>query len=408
MAKAGQTTGHSKIEIDTNGYRDYRGVPVFGAWLWNADLGLGLATEIDVAEAMSDYYQIRRTVFGVLGVTLFLSVGAVLLVLILGERTSHALMKARDNLEAKVDERTAELQENQKQLEAAVERSGLILDSAGEGIFGVDLEGKVAFINPAANRMLGYGPDELIGQAVHEKIHHSHADGSGYPKEECPMYLTYVDGTDHHVTDEVLWRKDGTPFPVEYTSMPIKKDGRVVGAVVTFMDITERRDMEAQLESTKSQLEYILDTGPIGVAFSTKGKIHFANPRFIEMFGVGVGDASPDLYVKPEERDTLISRLKAEGKVENYDVQLYNRDHQIRDILITYLPMTYDGEEGILGWLLDITDRKKAEKEIQEKYTELSRFRRMAIGREQKMIELKKEINELLEVTGNSGKYKIH
>jgi polar amino acid transport system substrate-binding protein len=126
------------------------------------------------------------------------------------------------------------------------------------------------------------------------------------------------------------------------------------------------------------------------------------------MFGVGVGDSSPDLYVKPEERDTLISRLKAEGKVVNYDVQLYNRNHEIRDILITYLPMTYDGEEGILVWLLDITDRKKAEGEIQEKYTELSRFRRMAIGREQKMIELKKEINEFLKATGNSEKYKIH
>ena len=408
MAKAGQTHGRSKIEIDTNGYRDYRGVPVFGAWLWNAGLGFGLATEIDMDEAMSDYYQIRQTVLGVLGVTLVLAVGAVLLVLILGERTSHALMKARDNLEATVDERTAELQENQKQLEAAVERAGLILDSAGEGIFGVDLEGKVGFINPAATQMLGYGPEELIGQAVHEKIHHSHGDGSSYPREECPMYRTYVDGASHHIVDEVLWRKDGTPFPVEYTSMPIKKDGRVVGAVVTFMDIAERRAMEAQVESTKSQLEYILDTGPIGVAFSTQGKIHFANPRFTEMFGAGVGDASPDLYVKPEERDSLISQLKAEGKVENYDVQLYNRDRQIRDILITYLPMTYDGEEGILGWLLDITDRKKAEKEIQEKYTELSRFRRMAIGREQKMIELKKEINELLESTGSSGKYKIH
>jgi hypothetical protein len=113
MEKAGQTYGHSKIEIDTEGYRDYRGVPVFGAWLWNADLELGLATEIDVAEAMSNYYQIRRTVFGVLGFTLLLSVGTVLLVLILGERTSRALMKARDNLEATVDERTAELQEKQ-------------------------------------------------------------------------------------------------------------------------------------------------------------------------------------------------------------------------------------------------------------------------------------------------------
>ena len=102
MEKAGQTYGHSKIEIDTKGYRDYRGVPVFGAWLWNADLGLGLATEIDVAEAMSNYYQIRRTVFGILGFTLFLSVSAVLLVLILGERTSQALRKSQDELELRV------------------------------------------------------------------------------------------------------------------------------------------------------------------------------------------------------------------------------------------------------------------------------------------------------------------
>ncbi|MGD8501262.1 MAG: PAS domain-containing protein, partial [Phycisphaerales bacterium] len=131
------------------------------------------------------------------------------------------LRHLNENLEAKVDERTVELQEKQKQLEAAVERSRLLLDSAGEGIFGVDLEGKVAFINPAANRMLGYGPDELIGQEVHKKIHHSHADGSVYSKDDCPMYLTYADGAEHHVTNEVLWRKDGTPFSVEYTSMPI-------------------------------------------------------------------------------------------------------------------------------------------------------------------------------------------
>jgi PAS domain S-box-containing protein len=408
MEKAGQTYGRSKIESDTKGYRDYRGVPVFGAWLWNVDLGLGLASEIDAVEAMSTYYQTRRTVLVVLVFTLLLSVGAVLLVLILGERTSRALMQARDNLEVQVDERTAELQEKQTQLEAALERSSLILDSAGEGIFGVDLEGKVAFINPAANRMLGYESDDLIGQDVHAKIHHSHADGSTYHKKDCPMYQTHRDGTEHKVVDEVLWRKDDQPFPVEYTSMPIQKDGRVVGAVVTFMDIAERREMEDQLESTKSQLQYILDTSPVGVAFSTKGKIHFANPRFEEMFGAGAGDASPDLYVNPEERDTLISQLKAEGKVENYDLQMYNRDRQIRDILVTYLPITYDGEEGILGWLLDITDRKKAEKEIKEKFEELRRFRRMAIGREQKMIELKKEINEHLKATGDSEKYKIH
>ena len=253
MENAGQTYGRSKIEVDTEGYRDYRGVPVFGAWLWNADMGLGLATEIDVNEAMSNYYQIRWTVIGVLGFTLLLSVSAVLLVLILGERTSRALMKARDNLEEKVEERTAELEERQEHLKAAVERSRLILDSAGEGIFGVDQDGKVVFINPAANRMLGYGPDELHGQDVHQKIHHSHSDGSVYPKKECPMYLTHADGSDHHVTDEVLWRKDGSSLPVEYNSMPIKKDDQIVGAVVTFMDITARKQMELEIFMAKEK-----------------------------------------------------------------------------------------------------------------------------------------------------------
>jgi len=425
MAKAGQTTGHSKIEIDTNGYRDYRGVPVFGAWIWNADLGLGLATEIDEAEAMSGYYQIRRTVFGVLGVTLFLSVGAVLLVLILGERTSHALMKARDNLEAKVDERTAELQENQKQLEAAVERAGLILDSAGEGIFGVDLDGKVAFMNPAANRMLGYGPDELIGEEVHEKIHHSHADGSGYPKEECPMYLTHVDGTDHHVSDEVLWRRDGTSFPVEYTSMPIKKDGRVVGAVVTFMDIAERKEMETALLAERERLQKILDTSPVGVGISTEGVVRFTNPRFVELFyrkeGEGAQDAyvnqelfyrkegegAQDAYVNQKDREYILKELEKSGIVRDYELQTYGPNREIRDTLATFISTEYEGQSGVLSWLVDLGGLKEAERELKAKFDELARFRRMAIGRELKMIELKKEINAILTECGLPEKYKI-
>ncbi|MBW2584728.1 MAG: PAS domain S-box protein, partial [Deltaproteobacteria bacterium] len=265
MEKAGQTYGRSNIEIDTKGYRDYRGVPVFGAWLWNADLVLGLATEIDVAEAMSDYYQIRRTVFGMLAVTLLLSVGATMLVLLIGERTSQALRKSRDELELRVQERTAKLH-------ASDEKSRLLLESVGEGIFGVDLDGKVAFMNPAANQMLGYGPEELIGKEIHEKIHHSHADGSAYPKSECPMYLTRADGTDHHIADEVLWQKDGSSFPVEYTSMPIKKNGQVVGAVVTFMDITERKRAEEKLKESEEalreqaiQLRTIFQKSPMGI-----------------------------------------------------------------------------------------------------------------------------------------------
>ncbi len=161
-------------------------------------------------------------------------------------------------LQDEVNIRTAELR-------ASEEKSRLLLESVGEGIFGVNMDGTVVFINPAANQMLGYGAEELIGKEIHEKIHHSHADGSAYPKSECPMYLTRADATDHHIADEVLWRKDGSSFPVEYTSMPIKKDGQVVGAVVAFMDITERKKAEDELrvaketavEATKAKSDFL-------------------------------------------------------------------------------------------------------------------------------------------------------
>ena len=174
------------------------------------------------------------------------------------KKYQEELLHHRKNLEEIVKERTEDLR-------ASEEKSRLLLESVGEGIFGVDLEGKVAFINPAANRMLGYGPEELVNKEIHAVIHHSYADGSAYPKSKCPMYLTYAEGTDQHIADEVLWRKDGSPFPVEYTSMPIKKEAQIVGAVVTFMDITERKKAEDELriaketavEATKAKSEFL-------------------------------------------------------------------------------------------------------------------------------------------------------
>ena len=362
--KIGVVNDHSDIETDIDGYRDYRGVPSFGAWVWKHDLDIGLASEIDVEEAMMTHTATRQMLYFVLGITLFLALGAVLLVLILGERTNRALMKAKDTLEEKVNERTAELEKKQEQFAEAEERARLLLNSVGDGIFGVDLHGKVMFTNAAANHLLGYEPDELIRQNVHEKIHHSHADGSLYPAETCPMAKAYTLGITETISDEMLWRKDGTGFAVEYTATPVLKGKEITGAVITFRDITERMRMEENLSAERERLQQILDTSPVGVAFSTKGNIHFANPRFKEMFGAGPGDKSPDLYVNPETRETLVNRLQVDGKVENYELQMYNQEHEVRDILVNYLPIAFDDEDGILGWLLDITDRKRMEEAL--------------------------------------------
>ena len=136
----------------------------------------------------------------------------------------------------------------------------LILSSAGEGIYGLDGKGLTTFVNPAAAEMLGWEANELLGKSQHTVIHHTHADGSAYARENCPIYAAFSDGVVHRVDDEVFWRKDGTSFPVEYVSTPIchPEDG-LMGAVVTFRDITERKAAEAALQNAMTELEALKD-----------------------------------------------------------------------------------------------------------------------------------------------------
>lgn len=134
-------------------------------------------------------------------------------------------------------------------------RNELILSAAGEGVYGLDLQGNTTFVNPAAARMIGWKIEELLGKHQHTLLHHSKPDGTPYPELECPIYAATQDGEVHHVDREVFWRKDGTSFPVEYTSSPIQKQGRSIGAVVVFQDITERKKAEKALRSAKELAE---------------------------------------------------------------------------------------------------------------------------------------------------------
>ena len=144
-----------------------------------------------------------------------------------------------------------------------VERDNqLILNAAGEGIYGVDAKGCTTFVNPVAVKFLGWTANELVGKEIHPIIHHSHAHGDDYEKVNCPIYAAFKDGAVHRVTDEVFWRKDGTSMPVEYTSTPIKDNGVLVGAVVVFRDVTQRKKAQqsllealAEVETLKQKLE---------------------------------------------------------------------------------------------------------------------------------------------------------
>ncbi|MGB2723469.1 MAG: PAS domain S-box protein, partial [Nitrospira sp.] len=130
----------------------------------------------------------------------------------------------------------------------------LLLESSGEGIYGIDREGRCTFINSAAARMLGYLPDELLGQDMHERIHHSFQDGMADPHSDCRIEETLEYGKGQKVDDEVYWRKDGTAFQIEYSSFPVLEQNRITGAVVVFLDITARKRAEQQLTFSHDQL----------------------------------------------------------------------------------------------------------------------------------------------------------
>ena len=256
-------------------------------------------------------------------------------------------------------------------LRDAEERSRLVLESAGEGIFGVNAEGGLLFINTAACKMLDICDIEVIGENVHQLIHHSYADGSEYPMEDCPMHKSFTQGETYTVVDEVLWRMDGSCFHVEYTSSPILKDEVIVGAVVTFRDITERLEAENALRESEQRLQSILDTSPVGVAISCKGVVHFANPKLQKMFGINVGDPTPDLCVDEGAYDALVERVQKGEQVRDLELRMYNVERNVRDYLITFLPYDHQGEPGVLGWITDITELKQAELAVKESEKQL-------------------------------------
>ena len=403
------TKGKSGLNVE--GYRDYRGVRVYGAWLWDDKLGIGLTTEIDETDALGPYYTTRTVILTVLGVTVLLALGSLVFAVLIDLRANRALQKSHDELEHRVEERTAELKENQTRLQQAEERSRLLLDSAHEGIFGVGEDGLVNFINPAGLAMLGFKADELIGQKIHPLIHHTRADGTPYPVEECPMHNSLTQGTIGNRNDEVLWRKDGSSFHVGYTSVPIRKNGSIAGTVVVFRDISERKEAEEALRRSRATARGLLDATQESLLLLDKEAIIIA----VNQTAASRHKKTPEELIGANRFDLLAQNLRESRKFHfNSVLQTGNPVdfEDVRDGMVLhhiYYPVQ-DKTGDIIGVAIfaqDITERKHMEDELTQNVEELERFRKLAIGREIQMIQLKEEINELLDQSGQGEKYKI-
>ena len=221
-------------------------------------------------------------------------------------------------------------------LEQLEHQHTLILTQAGEGIYGMDVDGNTTFVNPSAASMLGHRVEDLIGCRMHNLLHHSKPDGTPYPVEACPIHASIRDGQVHRVFDEVFWRKDGTSFPVEYISTPIREADKVVGAVIVFRDITERKMAESALRATEERLELVIrgssDGFWDGLVLSDE---HWSSPRTPIWWSprvktmLGYSDEEfPDVLeswtsrLHPEDRDRVFAAVNAHMEQHvPYDVE---------------------------------------------------------------------------------------
>jgi len=294
---------------------------------------------------------------------LILALTALILGAIIGERK-------------KVEQRLAEEEE----------RIRLILESTGEGIYGIDTHGVCTFINPAALRMLGFSSrDQVLGLDGHLLFHHSHADGTPFAIQDCRIVEAFRSRKGTHSDDEVFWRSDGTSFPVEYWSHPLLRDGQAIGSVVTFLDISQRRSYERAIRESEQKFRAVFEGAEFGIAVSElKGDRVTVNPAYRHMLGCTADEMRSlsifDKLTHPDDVESDQNSFKrlATGEVDHLhlDKRYLLRDGQLvwATVKLSLVRDAAGTPQYILGLAADITERKRAEEELRASERHLRAF----------------------------------
>lgn len=279
-----------------------------------------------------------------------------------------------------------EAMEREAALRRAYRQQDLVLNSVADGVHGLDREGRITFVNPAAVKMHGWTLAELAGQHVHDKIHFQKADGSPFPLKNCPIQATLRDGVRRRVSDDLFWRKDGSSFPVDYFSVPLRNEsGEVVGGVVTFRDMTERREAEAILRSCEEQYRGLFEVNPSPMWVYDPKTLEFleVNEAAVRKYGYSreeflrsnLGDIRPTegvvrLLDFPGEKDRP---AKYEGEVE-----LFTKSGETVVAAIYTAPVNFNKRAARMTLAIDMTAREKNERKIRESERHLALAQRVA------------------------------
>ena len=321
-----------------------------------------------------------------------------------------------------------ERKRSEENLQTNKEGAQQLLEYADEGIYSVDLNGNCTFINPSALRMLGYNDEsQLLGKHIHPLIHHTRADGTPCLDKECRVYTSTRSGKVFHVDDEVLWRADGSSFPVEYRTAPTRVNGVINGSVVTFSDITQRKQVESKLKAAHEVLDQrvkerarrlekvnqlleieiedriktqavlnaerefiatLLDTvGALVCVLDREGRIVMFNRACEEATGYGFDEIKGkhvwDLFILEEEIKPVMQvfrNLQAGQFPSRHENYWLTRDGEKRIIVWTNTVLLDDAGEvkNVIGTGIDITEKRKIEEKEKQRVLELAHVSRLS------------------------------
>lgn len=246
-----------------------------------------------------------------------------------------------------------------------------LIESAGEGIIGLDCRGLFTFLNPAAAHLLGYRPEECIGTHHHSLVHHRFPDGTEYLPDHCPLMRVLNDGSPCSVDDEVFWRRDGTSFAIEYSAHPVRNDeGYVVGAVVIFRDITARKNAEGNLVQLLQRYETLLSSldAIVWESDSTTFAVTYASSGFERLLGYPKEQwlshqlSWQDLIHPDDLGKTLRMRMQVVTARRSQVLEYRLRAADGRILWVCdYVSAVQDGRHGtkITGVIVKVTEQKR-------------------------------------------------
>jgi PAS domain S-box-containing protein len=279
---------------------------------------------------------------------------------------------------ASLTEDITETKRAQEERNRVTQQMKMLLESTGQGIYGIDLLGNCTFVNRATCEMVGYRPEEVLGRNMHDLVHHHKPDGSPYPVDECPIYGAFKKGEGCRTGTEVIWRRDGAPIPVEYSSFPVLEGGRITGAVVTVVDITERKRSEEKVRESEQLFRSIFENAQIGIgSYRIDTHEHVSNRALQQMLGYSAKELSRleqwDEIVHPEERTSGAERYAAliQGKRDRdeYEHRFVHRDGHIvvAKGRFNLLRDAAGKPQYLVAMTEDITERKRVQEALQER-----------------------------------------